>query len=99
MGMMIIRHKVRDYGHWRPLFDGHVEMQKAAGLTNPRVYHSADSNKSEIGWSLTLRTQKALRPSLLQTISRTQWRRLVCWTLRQSISLNRSIEEAGPASA
>ena len=48
MGMMIIRHKVRDYGHWRPLFDGHAEMQKAAGLTNPRVYHSADSNKSEI---------------------------------------------------
>ena len=48
MGMMIIRHKVRDYGHWRPLFDRHVEMQKAAGLTNPRVYHSADSDKSEI---------------------------------------------------
>jgi len=23
-------------------------MQKAAGLTNPRVFHSADSNKSEI---------------------------------------------------
>jgi hypothetical protein len=23
-------------------------MQRAAGLTNPRVYHSADSNKSEI---------------------------------------------------
>ena len=48
MGMMIIRHKVRDYGHWRPIFDGHVEMQRAAGLINPRVYHSADSNKSEI---------------------------------------------------
>jgi len=48
MGMMIIRHKVRDYGLWRPIFDGHAEMQKAAGLTNPRVYHSADSNKSEI---------------------------------------------------
>jgi len=48
MGMMIIRHKVRDYGHWRPLFDGHGEIQRAAGLTNPRVYHSADSNKSEI---------------------------------------------------
>ena len=48
MGMMIIRHKVRDYGQWRPIFDGHVEMQKAAGLFNPRVYHSADSNKSEI---------------------------------------------------
>jgi hypothetical protein len=48
MGMMIIRHKVRDYGQWRPLFDEYAEMQKAAGLSNPRVYHSADSNKSEI---------------------------------------------------
>ncbi len=48
MGMMIVRHKVKDYGQWRPIFDGHVEMQRAAGLINPRVYHSADSNKSEI---------------------------------------------------
>jgi hypothetical protein len=48
MGMMIIRHKVRDYGQWRPIFDRHTEKQKAAGLSNPRVYHSADSNKSEI---------------------------------------------------
>ena len=48
MGMMIIRHKARDYGQWRPIFDGNIEMQKAAGLSNPRVYHSADSNKSEI---------------------------------------------------
>jgi hypothetical protein len=48
MGMMIVRHKVRDYGQWRPVFDRHVEMQRAAGLTNPRVYHAADSNKSEI---------------------------------------------------
>ena len=46
MGMMIVRHKVRDYGQWRP--SGHAEMQRAAGLINPRVYHSADSNKSEI---------------------------------------------------
>ena len=48
MGMMIVRHKVRDYGQWGPIFDGHAEMQSAAGLINPRVYHSADSNKSEI---------------------------------------------------
>ena len=48
MGMMIIRHKIRDYGQWRPIFDRHTKMQKAAGLSNPRVYHSADSNKSEI---------------------------------------------------
>jgi hypothetical protein len=48
MGMMILRHKVRDYGQWRPIFDRHAEMQREAGLINPRVYHSADSNKSEI---------------------------------------------------
>ena len=48
MGMMIVRHKIRDYGQWRPSFDAHAEMQRAAGLANPRVYHSADSNKTEI---------------------------------------------------
>ena len=38
MGMMIIHHKVRDYGQWRPIFDGHAEMQKAAGLLEfPRL--------------------------------------------------------------
>jgi hypothetical protein len=47
MGMMIIRHKVGDYGKWRPAFDSHCAMQKAAGLSNPRALHSAD-DKSEI---------------------------------------------------
>ena len=32
MGMIIVRHKVRDYGQWRPIFDRHAEMQ-AAGLS------------------------------------------------------------------
>src|SRR6478672_7094615 len=36
MGMMIIRHKVRDYGLWRPVFDRQAEKQRAAGLINPR---------------------------------------------------------------
>ena len=35
MGMMIVRHKVRDCASWRPIFDQHAEMQRAAGLTNP----------------------------------------------------------------
>jgi hypothetical protein len=26
MGMMIVRHKVRDYGQWRPIFDQHAEI-------------------------------------------------------------------------
>ena len=99
MGMMIIRHKVRDYGHWRPLFDGLLRCRRRLGLPILAFIIQLIATRARLWWSLTLRTQKALRPSLLQTISRTQWRRLVCWTLRQSISLNPSIEEAGPASA
>jgi hypothetical protein len=30
--MMIIRHKVWDYGHSRPMFDAHAEAQKVVGL-------------------------------------------------------------------
>jgi hypothetical protein len=47
MGMMIIRHKVKDYGKWRPVFDKHAGAQKAAGLSNPRVFRSAD-DKNEL---------------------------------------------------
>jgi len=47
MGMLIVHHKVQDYAKWRPLFDGHVAKQKAAGLTHPRVLRSAD-DKNEI---------------------------------------------------
>jgi hypothetical protein len=47
MGMMIVRHKVKDYGKWRPVFDADAGNLRAAGLTNPRVLRSAD-DKSEI---------------------------------------------------
>ena len=47
MGMMIVRHKVKDYRTWRPMFDAHVAQQKAAGLSHPRVMRSAD-DKNEI---------------------------------------------------
>jgi len=42
MGVLIIRHKVADYGKWRPEFDRHAKAQRSAGLTNPRVFHSSD---------------------------------------------------------
>jgi hypothetical protein len=47
MGMLIVRHKVKDYDKWRPAFDGHAGPQKAAGLSNPRVFRSTD-DKNEI---------------------------------------------------
>jgi len=46
MGMLILRHKVKDYSKWRPVFDRHAGAQKAAGLTHPRVFRSsADQNE------------------------------------------------------
>ena len=45
--MLVIRHKVADYGKWRPEFDRHAKAQRSAGLTNPRVFHSSD-NPNEV---------------------------------------------------
>ena len=42
MGAMIVRHSVRDYGVWRPVFDAHDAARTAAGLTNGRVFRSAE---------------------------------------------------------
>src|SRR6266581_1753863 len=41
-------HQSSGGGRTRAALERSAEMQRAAGLINPRVYHSADSNKSEI---------------------------------------------------
>ena len=41
---MTMRHTVQDYRKWRPVFEGDIGRQKAAGLVNPAVYRSADDN-------------------------------------------------------
>ena len=48
MGLVIIRHKVRDFAAWKKAFDAHAGAQKAAGLTNPRVYRSADDRNETV---------------------------------------------------
>jgi len=44
MGTVIIRAKIKDYGPWRTFFDGQDRETErtAAGLTNPRIFRSAD---------------------------------------------------------
>src|SRR5262249_33110527 len=42
MAMLIARHKVKDFATWKQRFDGHKSAQVAAGLTNPRLFRSAD---------------------------------------------------------
>ena len=89
MGMLIIRHKVKDYGKWRPMFDQHSLMQKAAGLSNPRVFRSAD-DKSEIVVVFDIKAQRRPRISPLRPTSGKRWRKRGSWTTRRSIFLNRS---------
>ena len=88
MGMMIVRHKVRDYGEWRPIFDQHAEMQRAAGLVNPRVYHSADSNKSEIVVVFDTEDTKKAKEFAASPDLKAAMLKAGSWTPQQSISLN-----------
>ena len=92
MGMMIVRHKVKDYGQWRPMFDAHVEAQRAAGLINPRVYHSADSNKSEIVVVFDTEDTKKAKEFAASVDLNEAMTKAGVWTPRLSISLNRSID-------
>jgi len=90
MGMLIIRHKVKDYGEWRPMFDKHSLMQQAAGLSNPRVFRSAD-DKSEI--VVVFDTKDTKRAKDFARFARPQgkrWRKRGSWTTRRSFFLNRS---------
>jgi hypothetical protein len=48
MPLVVVRHKVKDYATWKKAFDGHAEAQKAAGLSNPRVYRSADDRNEAV---------------------------------------------------
>lgn len=45
--LLIVRHKVKDFATFKKVFDAHASAQKAAGLSNPRVFRSAD-DRSEI---------------------------------------------------
>ena len=59
MGMVIVRCKVKDYAKWRPVFDGHVAKQRAAGLTHPRIMRSADDKNELVIMFDDMETKKA----------------------------------------
>ena len=42
MGLMIVHHRVKDFGEWKRLFDEHAPAREAAGLTDGRVYQTVD---------------------------------------------------------
>lgn len=40
MAQLIVRHKVKDYGKWKPFFDEHGTQRKAAGSKGGRIFRS-----------------------------------------------------------
>ena len=48
MGLLVIRHKVKDFATWKKAFDSHAGAQKTAGLTNPRVFRSVDDRNETV---------------------------------------------------
>jgi len=39
---LTIHHKVKDYAAWRVAYDGHEKSRVSAGITNGRVFRSAE---------------------------------------------------------
>jgi hypothetical protein len=60
MGLVIIRSKVKDYAAWRSVFDTRESHRAAAGLTNTRVFHSAD-DKNEVVVLMDTRDTKSAK--------------------------------------
>jgi hypothetical protein len=42
MAYMLIRHKVQDFGKWKPAYDFHQPARVGAGLKDLRLWHNAD---------------------------------------------------------
>ena len=42
MPYILVRHKVKNYGKWKPLFDEHGSTRKQSGSKGGRLYRNAD---------------------------------------------------------
>jgi len=39
---MLIRHKVADFGKWKPVYDAHLPSRQRAGLKEEHLFHNAE---------------------------------------------------------
>jgi hypothetical protein len=47
MAHMLIRHRVQDFGKWKPAFDAHRQARAAAGLKDVHLWRNVD-DRNEI---------------------------------------------------
>ena len=51
MVYMLVRHKVKDYEKWKPVFDEHATARKAGGSKGGRLFRNIDNpNETIIIW-------------------------------------------------
>ncbi len=43
MPYMLVRHKVRDYDKWKPIYEEHGATRKASGSKEARLFRNADN--------------------------------------------------------
>jgi heme-degrading monooxygenase HmoA len=48
MAYILVRHKVRDFAAWKPIFDGHGLTRKAAGSRGGFLFRRADNPQEVI---------------------------------------------------
>ncbi len=42
MAYMLIRHRVQDFGKWKPAYDAHRQTRATAGLKDLHLWHNVD---------------------------------------------------------
>ena len=46
--IVMVRHKVKDYGFWRKVYDAHENSRKDIGAENFRVYRDSKNNNDVV---------------------------------------------------
>jgi hypothetical protein len=87
MGMMIIRHKIRDYGHWRPSW-ATPQCRRGRALPIRACSTQLIAIRAKSWWSSIRRTPRRQKLLLLRQISKKRWQKPVSWIHPRSISLN-----------
>lgn len=74
MAYLLVRHKVRDFATWKPIFDEHGKTRKAAGSKGGFLFRSADDPQEIIAvfeWDTVQNARKfAQSPDLKSTMER-----------------------------
>jgi quinol monooxygenase YgiN len=74
MTTLAVRHRVRDYDSWKPIFDEHEAVRRQHGSAGHRLYRMAD-NPNDLAISIEFPSADAAQafledPSLRETMER-----------------------------